>query len=165
MAFQWNYILLCFFFSLIVCVEELDKWILLALLHCYVLQTGKAPIKDMFSDLRDGRKLLDLLEGLTGNTLVRACVCRVHTVCVWWLGGIESRVMCLYLALILGSTHRVFEWQSCRLQCFILSCQMSLLCEVAWCYSGTVNLMNAYVIVFITSYCKVELGNYQIFIY
>ncbi|KAM9840254.1 utrophin-like [Aulostomus maculatus] len=34
------------------------------------LWTGKAPIKDMFSDLRDGRKLLELLEGLTGTVLV-----------------------------------------------------------------------------------------------
>uniref|UniRef100_A0A673JK01 Utrophin-like n=1 Tax=Sinocyclocheilus rhinocerous TaxID=307959 RepID=A0A673JK01_9TELE len=41
------------------------------LLYCYVLQTGKTPIKDMFSELRDGRKLLDLLEGLTGNTLTK----------------------------------------------------------------------------------------------
>ena len=29
----------------------------------------------MFSDLKDGRKLLDLLEGLTGNILVSLCMC------------------------------------------------------------------------------------------
>eukprot|EP00064_Thunnus_orientalis_P018915 superscaffoldBa00004519_g19024 len=34
-------------------------------------QTGKTPIKDMFSDLRDGKKLLDLLEGLTGTVLTK----------------------------------------------------------------------------------------------
>uniref|UniRef100_A0A8C9RYM4 Utrophin n=1 Tax=Scleropages formosus TaxID=113540 RepID=A0A8C9RYM4_SCLFO len=34
-------------------------------------QTGKPSIKDMFSDLRDGRKLLDLLEGLTGSVLTK----------------------------------------------------------------------------------------------
>lgn len=28
-------------------------------------------MKDMFTDLKDGRKLLDLLEGLTGKPLVR----------------------------------------------------------------------------------------------
>ncbi|TSL61145.1 Utrophin [Bagarius yarrelli] len=33
--------------------------------------TGKAVIKDLFSDLKDGRKLLDLLEGLTGTTLTK----------------------------------------------------------------------------------------------
>ncbi|NXE94786.1 UTRO protein, partial [Menura novaehollandiae] len=32
-------------------------------------QSGKAPVKDMFTDLKDGRKLLDLLEGLTGKPL------------------------------------------------------------------------------------------------
>ncbi|KAF7254187.1 Utrophin, partial [Varanus komodoensis] len=32
---------------------------------------GKLPIKDMFLDLRDGRKLLDLLEGLTGTPLLK----------------------------------------------------------------------------------------------
>uniref|UniRef100_I3K6S1 Utrophin n=1 Tax=Oreochromis niloticus TaxID=8128 RepID=I3K6S1_ORENI len=36
-------------------------------LWCF--QTGKTAIKDMFTDLRDGRKLLDLLEGLTGSVL------------------------------------------------------------------------------------------------
>uniref|UniRef100_A0A8C4LU85 Calponin-homology (CH) domain-containing protein n=1 Tax=Equus asinus asinus TaxID=83772 RepID=A0A8C4LU85_EQUAS len=30
---------------------------------------GKPPISDMFTDLKDGRKLLDLLEGLTGTSL------------------------------------------------------------------------------------------------
>ncbi|KAG2468093.1 UTRO protein, partial [Polypterus senegalus] len=33
-------------------------------------KSGKPPVKDMFTDLRDGRKLLDLLEGLTGTSLV-----------------------------------------------------------------------------------------------
>ncbi|NXY90493.1 UTRO protein, partial [Alcedo cyanopectus] len=33
------------------------------------LQSGKPPVKDMFTDLKDGRKLLDLLEGLTGKLL------------------------------------------------------------------------------------------------
>uniref|UniRef100_A0A8C7HZ85 Utrophin n=1 Tax=Oncorhynchus kisutch TaxID=8019 RepID=A0A8C7HZ85_ONCKI len=36
-----------------------------------VFQTGKMPIKDMFSDLQDGKKLLELLEGLTGNVLTK----------------------------------------------------------------------------------------------
>ena len=47
----------------------------LLLKHCYCfdffLQSGKPPVKDMFTDLRDGRKLLDLLEGLMGKPLVR----------------------------------------------------------------------------------------------
>jgi hypothetical protein len=62
-----------------------------------VFQTGKMPIKDMFCDLQDGKKLLELLEGLTGNVLVRVCLCacvrpcwpacpacvyRVYVVCV-----------------------------------------------------------------------------------
>uniref|UniRef100_A0A8C5WNM5 Calponin-homology (CH) domain-containing protein n=1 Tax=Laticauda laticaudata TaxID=8630 RepID=A0A8C5WNM5_LATLA len=36
-----------------------------------LLYFGKQPIKDIFTDLRDGRKLLDLLEGLTGNPLLK----------------------------------------------------------------------------------------------
>uniref|UniRef100_A0A3P8QCA9 Utrophin n=1 Tax=Astatotilapia calliptera TaxID=8154 RepID=A0A3P8QCA9_ASTCA len=57
------------FFS---CTDEHDavqkktftKWI-----NAQFSKTGKSPIKDMFTDLRDGRKLLDLLEGLTGSVL------------------------------------------------------------------------------------------------
>ncbi|KAL7859203.1 hypothetical protein SRHO_G00143500 [Serrasalmus rhombeus] len=45
--------------------KTFTKWI-----NAQFSKTGKAAIKDMFSDLRDGRKLLDLLEGLTGTTLV-----------------------------------------------------------------------------------------------
>lgn len=37
----------------------------------FVPQSGTPPVKDMFTDLKDGRKLLDLLEGLTGKPLVR----------------------------------------------------------------------------------------------
>ncbi|KAJ8270600.1 hypothetical protein GJAV_G00116950 [Gymnothorax javanicus] len=46
--------------------KTFTKWI-----NAHFSKTGKAPIKDMFSDLRDGRKLLDLLEGLTGNVLTK----------------------------------------------------------------------------------------------
>uniref|UniRef100_A0A671RQ22 Utrophin n=1 Tax=Sinocyclocheilus anshuiensis TaxID=1608454 RepID=A0A671RQ22_9TELE len=46
--------------------KTFTKW-----LNAQFSKTGKAPIQDMFSDLRDGRKLLDLLEGLTGNTLTK----------------------------------------------------------------------------------------------
>uniref|UniRef100_A0A3Q2CMS0 Calponin-homology (CH) domain-containing protein n=1 Tax=Cyprinodon variegatus TaxID=28743 RepID=A0A3Q2CMS0_CYPVA len=42
------------------------------------LFTGKTPIKDLFSDLRDGKKLLDLLEGLTETTKERGST-RVHS--------------------------------------------------------------------------------------
>ncbi|XP_051736087.1 utrophin isoform X2 [Ctenopharyngodon idella] len=46
--------------------KTFTKWI-----NAQFSKTGKTPIKDMFSDLRDGRKLLDLLEGLTGSTLTK----------------------------------------------------------------------------------------------
>ncbi|XP_026097283.1 dystrophin isoform X2 [Carassius auratus] len=46
--------------------KTFTKWI-----NAQFSKTGKTPIKDMFSDLRDGRKLLDLLDGLTGNTLTK----------------------------------------------------------------------------------------------
>uniref|UniRef100_A0A8C9V4T0 Utrophin n=1 Tax=Scleropages formosus TaxID=113540 RepID=A0A8C9V4T0_SCLFO len=45
--------------------KTFTKWI-----NARFSKTGKPSIKDMFSDLRDGRKLLDLLEGLTGSVLV-----------------------------------------------------------------------------------------------
>lgn len=35
-----------------------------------VFQTGKPPVEDLFSDLCDGRRLLQLLEGLVGHQLV-----------------------------------------------------------------------------------------------
>uniref|UniRef100_A0AAY4C9L7 Calponin-homology (CH) domain-containing protein n=1 Tax=Denticeps clupeoides TaxID=299321 RepID=A0AAY4C9L7_9TELE len=50
--------------------KTLKKKLFLMLVMCFV-QVGKSPIKDLFSDLRDGRKLLDLLSGLTGNQLVK----------------------------------------------------------------------------------------------
>ncbi|XP_073795720.1 utrophin isoform X5 [Danio rerio] len=46
--------------------KTFTKWI-----NAQFSKTGKAAIKDMFTDLRDGRKLLDLLEGLTANTLIK----------------------------------------------------------------------------------------------
>ncbi|CAI5683822.1 unnamed protein product [Oreochromis niloticus] len=44
--------------------KTFTKWI-----NAQFSKTGKTAIKDMFTDLRDGRKLLDLLEGLTGSVL------------------------------------------------------------------------------------------------
>ncbi|XP_034382901.1 utrophin isoform X2 [Cyclopterus lumpus] len=46
--------------------KTFTKWI-----NAQLSKTGKAAIKDMFSELRDGRKLLDLLEGLTGTVLTK----------------------------------------------------------------------------------------------
>ncbi|KAM4633849.1 utrophin isoform 3-T3 [Polymixia lowei] len=46
--------------------KTFTKWI-----NAQLSKTGKTPIKDMFSDLKDGRKLLDLLEGLTGTVLTK----------------------------------------------------------------------------------------------
>uniref|UniRef100_A0A3Q1BQE7 Utrophin n=1 Tax=Amphiprion ocellaris TaxID=80972 RepID=A0A3Q1BQE7_AMPOC len=46
--------------------KTFTKWI-----NAQFSKTGKTSIKDMFSDLRDGRKLLDLLEGLTGTVLTK----------------------------------------------------------------------------------------------
>ncbi|XP_069370635.1 utrophin isoform X2 [Paralichthys olivaceus] len=46
--------------------KTFTKWI-----NAQLSKTGKTPIKDMFSDLRDGKKLLDLLEGLTGTVLTK----------------------------------------------------------------------------------------------
>ncbi|XP_052025807.1 utrophin isoform X2 [Apodemus sylvaticus] len=44
--------------------KTFTKWI-----NARFSKSGKPPISDMFSDLKDGRKLLDLLEGLTGTSL------------------------------------------------------------------------------------------------
>ncbi|XP_067398337.1 utrophin [Emydura macquarii macquarii] len=44
--------------------KTFTKWI-----NARFSKSGKPPIKDIFTDLKDGRKLLDLLEGLTGNPL------------------------------------------------------------------------------------------------
>ncbi|XP_068610250.1 utrophin-like [Brachionichthys hirsutus] len=46
--------------------KTFTKWI-----NAQFVKTGKTPIRDMFSDLKDGRKLLDLLEGLTGTALTK----------------------------------------------------------------------------------------------
>ncbi|XP_027706465.1 utrophin isoform X3 [Vombatus ursinus] len=44
--------------------KTFTKWI-----NSRFSKSGKPPIKEMFTDLKDGRKLLDLLEGLTGTSL------------------------------------------------------------------------------------------------
>ncbi|XP_062871249.1 utrophin-like isoform X3 [Trichomycterus rosablanca] len=46
--------------------KTFTKWI-----NAQFSKTGKSAIKDLFSDLRDGRKLLDLLEGLTETPLTK----------------------------------------------------------------------------------------------
>ncbi|XP_018411868.1 PREDICTED: utrophin-like [Nanorana parkeri] len=44
--------------------KTFTKWI-----NARFSKSGKAQVKDLFTDLKDGRKLLDLLEGLTGTSL------------------------------------------------------------------------------------------------
>ncbi|XP_075059751.1 utrophin isoform X2 [Mixophyes fleayi] len=44
--------------------KTFTKWI-----NARFSKSEKAPVKDLFIDLKDGRKLLDLLEGLTGTSL------------------------------------------------------------------------------------------------
>uniref|UniRef100_A0A4W3I6T2 Utrophin n=1 Tax=Callorhinchus milii TaxID=7868 RepID=A0A4W3I6T2_CALMI len=46
--------------------KTFTKW-----LNARFTKSGKPPIKDLFAELRDGRKLLDLLEGLTGKPLTK----------------------------------------------------------------------------------------------
>uniref|UniRef100_A0A6I8QSI2 Dystrophin n=1 Tax=Xenopus tropicalis TaxID=8364 RepID=A0A6I8QSI2_XENTR len=46
--------------------KTFTKWI-----NAQFAKFGKHPIEDLFSDLQDGRRLLDLLEGLTGQKLVK----------------------------------------------------------------------------------------------
>ncbi|KAM4797278.1 dystrophin [Rhinophrynus dorsalis] len=46
--------------------KTFTKWI-----NAQFAKFGKRPIEELFSDLQDGRRLLDLLEGLTGQKLVK----------------------------------------------------------------------------------------------
>ncbi|KAJ8400755.1 hypothetical protein AAFF_G00391090 [Aldrovandia affinis] len=46
--------------------KTFSKWI-----NSQLTKTGKPPIEDLFSDLCDGRRLLELLEGLTGEELAK----------------------------------------------------------------------------------------------
>ncbi|XP_044140659.1 dystrophin isoform X6 [Bufo gargarizans] len=46
--------------------KTFTKWI-----NAQFAKFGKHPIEDLFSELQDGRRLLDLLEGLTGDKLVK----------------------------------------------------------------------------------------------
>lgn len=50
---------------------EMDHWKSALFNWVYFMfQFGKQHIENLFSDLQDGRRLLDLLEGLTGQKLV-----------------------------------------------------------------------------------------------
>ncbi|KAM9320034.1 dystrophin-like [Gastrophryne carolinensis] len=46
--------------------KTFTKW-----LNAQFAKFGKPPIEDLFNDLQDGRRLLDLLEGLSGQKLVK----------------------------------------------------------------------------------------------
>ncbi|KAM9836007.1 dystrophin-like [Aulostomus maculatus] len=46
--------------------KTFTKWV-----NSQLAKTGKPPLEDLFSDLCDGRRLLELLEGLAGHELVR----------------------------------------------------------------------------------------------
>ncbi|OXB67291.1 hypothetical protein ASZ78_010715 [Callipepla squamata] len=67
----WLLLLFCFHLTLWpdehndVQKKTFTKWI-----NARFSKSGTPPVKDMFTDLKDGRKLLDLLEGLTGKPLV-----------------------------------------------------------------------------------------------
>uniref|UniRef100_A0A3P8V2V4 Calponin-homology (CH) domain-containing protein n=1 Tax=Cynoglossus semilaevis TaxID=244447 RepID=A0A3P8V2V4_CYNSE len=53
--------------------KTFTKWV-----NSQLAKTGKPPVDDLFSDLCDGRRLLELLEGLTGHQLERGFT-RVHS--------------------------------------------------------------------------------------
>uniref|UniRef100_A0A8C5LYH3 Calponin-homology (CH) domain-containing protein n=1 Tax=Leptobrachium leishanense TaxID=445787 RepID=A0A8C5LYH3_9ANUR len=56
--------------------KTFTKWI-----NAQFAKFGKPPVEDLFSDLQDGRRLLDLLEGLTGQKLVKERgYTRVHSI-------------------------------------------------------------------------------------
>ncbi|XP_077439439.1 dystrophin isoform X3 [Vanacampus margaritifer] len=46
--------------------KTFTKWV-----NSQLSKTGRPPVEDLFSDLCDGRRLLELLQGLVGNELVR----------------------------------------------------------------------------------------------
>ncbi|XP_072259977.1 utrophin-like [Pyxicephalus adspersus] len=46
--------------------KTFTKWV-----NAQFAKFGKPPIEDLFTDLQDGRRLLDLLEGLSGQKLVK----------------------------------------------------------------------------------------------
>uniref|UniRef100_A0A672IT38 Calponin-homology (CH) domain-containing protein n=1 Tax=Salarias fasciatus TaxID=181472 RepID=A0A672IT38_SALFA len=46
--------------------KTFTKWV-----NSQLAKTGKPPVEDLFSDLCDGRRLLELLEGLSGHELVK----------------------------------------------------------------------------------------------
>uniref|UniRef100_A0A3P9MEB2 Calponin-homology (CH) domain-containing protein n=1 Tax=Oryzias latipes TaxID=8090 RepID=A0A3P9MEB2_ORYLA len=56
--------------------KTFTKWV-----NSQLAKTGKAPVEDLFSELSDGRLLLELLEELTGHQLVKLerGVTRVHS--------------------------------------------------------------------------------------
>ncbi|XP_039997801.1 dystrophin [Xiphias gladius] len=56
--------------------KTFTKWV-----NSQLTKTGKSPVEDLFSDLCDGRRLLELLQGLAGHELVRLerGVTRVHS--------------------------------------------------------------------------------------
>uniref|UniRef100_A0A4W6EVZ2 Dystrophin n=1 Tax=Lates calcarifer TaxID=8187 RepID=A0A4W6EVZ2_LATCA len=53
--------------------KTFTKWV-----NSQLAKTGKPPVEDLFSDLCDGRRLLELLEGLSGHELERGFT-RVHS--------------------------------------------------------------------------------------
>uniref|UniRef100_A0A3B5BBY7 Dystrophin n=1 Tax=Stegastes partitus TaxID=144197 RepID=A0A3B5BBY7_9TELE len=53
--------------------KTFTKWV-----NSQLAKTGKPPVEDLFADLCDGRRLLELLEGLTGHELERG-ITRVHS--------------------------------------------------------------------------------------
>uniref|UniRef100_A0A3B4XHH7 Calponin-homology (CH) domain-containing protein n=1 Tax=Seriola lalandi dorsalis TaxID=1841481 RepID=A0A3B4XHH7_SERLL len=53
--------------------KTFTKWV-----NSQLAKTGKPPVEDLFSDLCDGRRLLELLEGLAGHELERGFT-RVHS--------------------------------------------------------------------------------------
>lgn len=69
---------------------EMDHWqSALFNWEYFIFQFGKQHIENLFSDLQDGRRLLDLLEGLTGQKLVCDLFIRKFTLT---LGGFTKKL-------------------------------------------------------------------------
>uniref|UniRef100_A0A671Z322 Dystrophin n=1 Tax=Sparus aurata TaxID=8175 RepID=A0A671Z322_SPAAU len=57
--------------------KTFTKWV-----NSQLAKTGKPPVEDLFSDLCDGRRLLELLEGLSGHALGHAVLTDVPVCCL-----------------------------------------------------------------------------------
>uniref|UniRef100_A0A3B4H3X2 Calponin-homology (CH) domain-containing protein n=1 Tax=Pundamilia nyererei TaxID=303518 RepID=A0A3B4H3X2_9CICH len=89
-------------------IEDVQKKTFTKWVNSQLAKTGKPPVEDLFSDLCDGRRLLELLEGLTGHELTTFLkLWKSFVICVLPASHLQVELVNIGAADIVDGNHKL----------------------------------------------------------